>query len=81
MTVYRPPVLNFALTKFVEVLDRAQQYLTQKEDENVRIILTEDLSFRPRVVEWVNSEEGFLVNVKPGIHRNTEIQWCTTRIH
>ena len=41
VTVYRPPVPNFALNKFAEVLVRIQQYLTQKEDnQNVRKILT-----------------------------------------
>ena len=32
VTVYRPPVPNFALNKFAEVLDRIQKYVTQKED-------------------------------------------------
>ena len=55
VTVYRLPVPNFALNKFFEVLDRIQQYLTQKEDkESVSIILTGDFNLTPRVVEWVN---------------------------
>ena len=51
MTVYRSPVLNFALNKFVEVLYRIQQYLTQKEDkQNARIIWTGDFNFSARVM-------------------------------
>ena len=46
---------------------RIQQYLTQKKDEeNVGLIQTEDFNFPSRAVEWVNSEEGTLPNVKPG---------------
>ena len=66
VTVYRPPVPNSALNKLIEVLDIIQQKLTQKEDkENVRITLTGDFNSPPKVVEWVNSEEGVLPNEKP----------------
>ena len=67
MTVYAPLVPNFALNKFVLdiinlVLDRIQQYLTQKEvEENVRIILTGGFNFPPRVI---NSEGGFFPKCK-----------------
>ena len=59
VTVYKPLVPNFALNKFAKVLDRIQKYVTQKEDEeNVRINLTVDFNFPPRLVEWVNGEKG-----------------------
>ena len=67
VTLYRSPVPNSALSKFAKVLDRVQQYLTQREDEeNVRIILKGDFNLPLRVVEWFNSEEGVLSNIKPG---------------
>ena len=81
VTVYKPLVPNFALNKLAKVLDWIQKYITQKEDEeNVRIILTVDFIFPPRLVEWVNSEEGVCQTWSQVIHQKSSINFSLGQI-
>jgi len=66
--VYRPAGVNFKLSKFKEVLELIDAYLSEnaQKAKGNEIILTGDFNFPANVVEWIATEQGLIPNRKDG---------------
>ncbi len=68
LLLYIPPLPNFLLSKFEEVMEIVGQYLTDNAASNnkLEIILTGDFNFPKTVVEWTSSDDGPVPTRHPG---------------
>ena len=64
--IYRPPIPNFSLPKFKDIVQRIETFLADPDYEHHNLILAGDLNFPPRIVLWVNSDSGIFADQKEG---------------
>ena len=67
--LYRPPMPNFSLAKFKEVMEMLKNYLKvlQEVNPSSKIILAGDFNFPPRVVEWIKTDDGIFADTQEGV--------------
>jgi len=68
LALYKPPLPNFNLLKFSEVLNEARNSLNKmlENQSEYKVILAGDFNFHPKVVEWIRCDEGIFPDIKPG---------------
>ena len=71
MVIYRPPVPNFSLPKFKDIVHRIESFMTDLQYEHLGydLILAGDLNFPTRIVKWVHSDSGIFADPKQGYSR------------
>ena len=68
IALYRPPIPNFSLNKFKDILVKVKSYIAEVREKKpgFRIILGGDFNFPERVLEWVQGEHGVYPDPKSG---------------